>query len=192
MVLFFLVLMSFFILAISSLKFSLSFLSIPITIVLTLYLVDCLYLFNLVIFLEFLFFNLGLFLFTCCCFLIWLPLYAYFYLFGKSAMSPSFGRVDLCSSCPVGLHGAIYLITWAGCSWCVPWVGCVYSHGIVESWLLFACQWVKLILIFTDCEDWPWTQHTSGCVGVDSTDRDLSQWTQVPAKTTLWVCCSWG
>ena len=60
---------------------------------------------------------------------------------------------------------------------------------LVEPWLLLACQWVWLTLRVTGCENWPWVQHTSCCVGIEPMACVSPQQAVVPAKTTFLVCC---
>lgn len=73
----------------------------------------------------------------------------------------------MCSRCPVGPNGTISLFTWPGRSTGVPCVVCLCSPVVVEPWWLLLCQWVGLTLRLTGCEDCPWLQWISYCVGVD-------------------------
>ena len=82
----------------------------------------------------FCFFIWGMFL----CHPFWLLLCVCFCVSGRSAMTPSLGRVVLCSTCPVGSSDAVSLITWIGRSKNIPCVLCLLScyfwvlHAIVS------------------------------------------------------------
>ena len=85
----------------------------------------------------------------------WLPLCVCFCVLGRSVVSPSLGRVALCSRCPMGHNRAVSLIMLVEWSRSVPCVAYVIPPIVVESWLLLAHIWVGLTLRMAGCEDWP-------------------------------------
>ena len=73
----------------------------------------------------------------------WLPPCVCFYILVSAALSPSPGKVVLCFRCSVGLSGTVFSGTRARCFRYVPlWLLC--PPVVVETWLLFACQWEVL------------------------------------------------
>ena len=74
----------------------------------------------------------------------WLPLSVSFYVLNRTAVTPRLGGVAFCSSRPVGPSGAIFLVTWAGCSGNDPCVSCVGSPVITGSSWLLSHLWVSL------------------------------------------------
>ena len=142
--------MSFFTCTISLSKFSLSCLSILITSILNpvsgRLIVSTLF----SSFLEF----CSILSFRICFFVssFWLPLCTFFYLLGRSALSPSLGRMALCSRCPVGPSGAVSLITWAWCSRSVPCVGLC----VLLLWLSLDCAVIMSVGRTDPPVDRPW------------------------------------
>ena len=107
-------------------------------------------------------------------------------------MSPSLGRVALCSRCPVGPSGTVSLFTWAGGTGNVPFVGYMTPPVVVEFWLLLAHSCVGLTLRLAGCEDWSWPQCLSCCAGADHTKQNSLQQGLLPAKISLWIYCLWS
>nr|KAF6435824.1 hypothetical protein HJG63_012547 [Rousettus aegyptiacus] len=77
-----------------------------------------------------------------------------FYVLGRAPKSPSLRRVGLCSRCPVGPSGTVFL---GHLSWVLQlcFMGCVYPFLVLGTLLLFAYQWKRLTLELLDCEYWP-------------------------------------
>lgn len=101
-------------------------------------------------------------------------------------MSPSLDRAALRNRSPVGTSDAISLVTWAGCSRCVPCVEFMCPPVVVEG-LLLACQWEGLI----GCEDWLWLQWSSCCAQADRTQQICFSRDLVSAKSVHSVPCLW-
>lgn len=112
-----------------------------------LHLADCLPLFHVVIFLEFLpFFSIGTYFFVSS---FWLLCCVCFYVLSRSAIFFSLDRVALCSGCPLGPSDIVSLFTWSGYSRGVLYVGCMCLPAVVDPWFLLACQWMGLPLRLT-------------------------------------------
>ena len=91
-------------------------------------------------------------------------------------MSPSLGRVALCSKCPVYRPSdTVFLITRAGCSKNVPYVGYVGPFFVIESWLPLSFSCMGLTIRLVDCVDQPWPQCISCCAGANHTKWNLLQ-----------------
>ena len=97
-----------------------------------------------------------------------------FYVLCRSAMSPSFGIVALCSKCPVRASGIFSIFTGARSSRVsLMWVVC--PPIVTEPWLLFGCHWVGLTLRLTGWEGWLWLQCTRYGTGAGAIKSDLLQ-----------------
>ena len=79
----------------------------------------------------------------------------------------------LCSRCPVGFNGSIFLVTWARCSWFVSCIGSVWPPVVVELWFLLSGRLEGLTLRLIACEEWLDSSEGAVLQGLTPTLQDL-------------------
>ena len=110
-------------------------------------------------------------------------LFVCFYVLGRSAMTPSLGR--MCQvSCGTQVHSILGHLSWVFqecplCELCGP----SYCNWV---WLLLAHSCVGSALRLANCEDQPWPQHMSCCASADHMKHNLPQLDLISAKISLW------
>ena len=122
-------------------------------------------------------------------FLFLLTLDAFLYLLyglGRTAMSPTLGRVALCGRCPVEPSGAPYSVTQMGHSRCTPmWAMCMFccSWGLIAAGTSMRWIYSKAIC----WEGWPQLQWKSCCARFTPWSRSHLSGALVSIDSALWV-----
>ena len=102
-----------------------------------------------------------------------------FFVLDRSSMTPSLGRVVLCSVSPLGPSVTVSMITWAECSKNVPCSHYVVTGSLIESQLLLAHSCIILTLRFVTARLSP--QHS-----VQATVQVLITWSRIYLSMVGW------